>query len=114
MPRVIVNGPVARDCEGINRGRRDIYNAIVLRDGGCRYPGCPRPAAYCEAHHAVFWRHGGATAADNLVLLCRYHHHLVHDRHHELKLQPDGTVKVTKPDGRVLTSRPRGPTAVPV
>lgn len=87
---------------------------VTLRDGGCRYPGCPRGAAYCEAHHAVFWRHGGTTAADNLVLLCRYHHHLVHDRHHELKLQPDATVKVTKPDGRVLTSRPRGPTAVPV
>jgi hypothetical protein len=87
---------------------------VALRDGGCRYPGCPRPAAYCEAHHAVYWRHGGTTSADNLVLLCRYHHHLVHDRHHDLKLQPDGHVKVTTPTGRVLTSRPRGPTAVPV
>jgi hypothetical protein len=87
---------------------------VALRDGGCRYPGCPRPAAYCEAHHAVYWRHGGTTSADNLVLLCRYHHHLVHDRHHDLKLQPDGTVKVTTPAGRVLTSRPRGPTAAPV
>jgi hypothetical protein len=87
---------------------------VALRDGGCRYPGCPRPAAYCEAHHAVYWRHGGTTSADNLVLLCRYHHHLVHDRHHHLTLQPDGTVKVTTPTGRVLTSRPRGPTAAPV
>ena len=87
---------------------------VALRDGGCRYPGCPRAVAYCEAHHAIFWRHGGATSADNLVLLCRYHHHLVHDRGHDLKLQPDATVTVTRPDGRVLTSRPRGPTAVPV
>ena len=87
---------------------------VALRDGGCRYPGCPRGPAYCEAHHVVFWRHGGATAADNLVLLCRYHHHLVHDRGHELKLLPDGTVKATRPNGRVLTGRPRGPTAAPV
>ncbi|HWL35002.1 MAG TPA: DUF222 domain-containing protein [Frankiaceae bacterium] len=87
---------------------------VALRDGGCRYPGCPRGAAYCEAHHAVFWRDGGTTSADNLVLLCRYHHHVVHERHHELELLPDGTVKVTRPDGRVLTGRPRGPTAVPV
>jgi hypothetical protein len=87
---------------------------VALRDGGCRYPDCPRPSAYCEAHHVVHWRHGGATSADNLALLCRYHHHLVHDRGHDLKLLPDGTVKVTQPYGRVVTSRPRGPTAVPV
>ena len=84
---------------------------VALRDGGCRYPGCPRGAAFCEAHHVVFWRDGGETGAANLVLLCRYHHHLVHDRGHELKLLPDGTVKATRPDGRVLTGRPRGPTA---
>ena len=87
---------------------------VALRDGGCRYPGCPRAVAFCEAHHVVFWRHGGATSADNLVLLCRYHHHLVHERHHEVKLLPDGTVEVTRPDGRTLTGRPRGPTPVPV
>jgi hypothetical protein len=83
---------------------------VALRDGGCRYPGCARGPAFCEAHHAVFWRNGGRTDADNLVLLCRYHHHLVHERSHELKLLPDGTVKVTRPNGRVLTGLPRGPT----
>lgn len=87
---------------------------VALRDGGCRYPGCPRSAAYCEAHHAVYWRHGGRTSAGNLVLLCRYHHHLVHDRRHDLELLPDATVTVTRPDGRVLSSRPRGPTTAPV
>ena len=86
---------------------------VALRDGGCRYPGCPRGAAFCEAHHVIFWRHGGPTSADNLVLLCRYHHHLVHDRAHALKLLPDGTVEATAPDGRTTTGRPRGPTAVP-
>ena len=87
---------------------------IALRDGGCRYPGCPRGPAYCDAHHVVFWRHGGATAASNLVLLCRYHHHLVHDRAHQLTLRGDGTVRVTRPDGRTLNGTPRGPTPTPV
>ncbi|HVF04902.1 MAG TPA: DUF222 domain-containing protein [Frankiaceae bacterium] len=86
---------------------------VTLRDGGCRYPGCPRPAAHCEAHHVRFWRHGGPTDAANLVLLCRYHHHLVHDRAHTLTLAPDGTVQATRPGGATLTSRPRGPTAIP-
>jgi hypothetical protein len=83
---------------------------VALRDGGCRYPGCLRRPAHCEAHHAVFWRDGGTTDASNLVLLCRYHHHLVHDRRHQLKLLPDATVEVTRPDGHILSSRPRGPT----
>ncbi|HEX8768293.1 MAG TPA: DUF222 domain-containing protein [Jatrophihabitans sp.] len=83
---------------------------VALRDGGCRYPGCPRPAPYCDAHHVTHWRHGGPTDATNLVLLCRYHHHLVHDTHHSVKLLPDGTVEATRPDGHTLTSRPRGPT----
>ena len=86
---------------------------VALRDGGCRYPGCPHGAACCEAHHVTFRRHGGPTSAGNLVLLCRYHH-LIHDRAHALKLLPDGTVEATAPDGRTTTGRPRGPTTVPV
>lgn len=83
---------------------------VALRDGGCRYPGCARGTPFCEAHHVVFWRNGGTTDARNLVLLCRYHHHLVHERAHALTLLPDGGVEVTRPDGHVLTGRPRGPT----
>jgi hypothetical protein len=85
---------------------------VALRDGGCRYPGCSRGAAFCEAHHVVHWRHGGPTDAGNLVLLCRYHHHLVHDRGHALVVGADGTVEATRPDGRRVTSRARGPTAL--
>ena len=86
---------------------------VALRDRGCRYPGCPRGAAFCEAHHVVFWRHGGRTDAGNLVLLCRFHHHLVHDRGHTLTLRADGTVTATRPDGHTLTGRPRGPDTAP-
>jgi hypothetical protein len=83
---------------------------VALRDGHCRYPGCARRAAFCEVHHVVHWHDGGRTDAANLALLCRYHHHLVHDRAHALVLHPDATLDVTRPDGTILSSRPRGPT----
>jgi hypothetical protein len=54
--------------------------AVILRDGGCAFPGCGRPARWCQAHHIWHWSTGGPTALDNLVLLCAHHHNVVH--HH--------------------------------
>lgn len=48
--------------------------ALTARDGGCSFPGCTRPPAWCQAHHVVTWLDGGATDLDNLCLLCTYHH----------------------------------------
>jgi len=53
--------------------------ALTVRDGGCVFPGCDRPPAWCEAHHVRHWLHGGATDPGNLVLLCRAHHRAVHE-----------------------------------
>jgi hypothetical protein len=47
-------------------------------DGRCRFPGCTRRYGL-HAHHIDHWAHGGATDRDNLVLLCRFHHRLVHE-----------------------------------
>ncbi len=52
--------------------------ALRVRDGGCVHPGCSRTAAFCDAHHVRHWADGGATALDNLVLLCRHHHRTLH------------------------------------
>ncbi len=56
-----------------------IRRAVVLRDRHCRYPGCDRPQAWCDAHHVVHWADGGRTDLSNLVLLCRPHHREVHE-----------------------------------
>ncbi len=55
--------------------------ALTLRDRHCRYRGCDRPPKWCDAHHIDPWALGGETDLANLVLLCRYHHGLVHKGH---------------------------------
>jgi hypothetical protein len=41
---------------------------------GCAWHGCDRPVAWTEAHHIQHWADGGPTTAENLILLCRFHH----------------------------------------
>ena len=55
-----------------------LRKAIIARDGGCAFPGCTSPAPWCEAHHIEYHSHGGTTSTDNGVLLCGFHHHLIH------------------------------------
>jgi hypothetical protein len=82
------------------------YRALVVRDRGCRFPDCHRPAWWCDAHHVNWWEHGGPTDIDNLVLLCRHHHSVLHRERCDTKLLPDGTYEVTFPDGHTKRSRP--------
>jgi Domain of unknown function (DUF222)/HNH endonuclease len=57
-----------------------IRTALVLRDQGCRFPGCDRPPAWTDGHHIIHWADGGTTELDNLVSLCRRHHRRVHEQ----------------------------------
>lgn len=52
--------------------------ALVIRDGGCVFPGCDRPARRCAAHHRVSWVQGGRTDIGDGALLCPRHHGLMH------------------------------------
>jgi hypothetical protein len=74
--------------------------ALSVRDGGCRFPGCDRPLAWCDAHHLRHWVHGGPTDLGNLVLLCRGHHHAVHEGGWRLARHADGTITATPPHRR--------------
>jgi Domain of unknown function (DUF222)/HNH endonuclease len=74
--------------------------ALVVRDGGCVFPGCDRPQAWCEAHHLVHWLDGGPTDLPNLALLCRAHHRAVHEGGWRLGRDPDGQLTTTPPHRR--------------
>ena len=83
---------------------------IVAIDGGCRFPGCDRPAAWTQIHHIQFCEHDGPTNVDNGVLLCLHHHQYVHEHRWQLTMDPTTrVVTVISPDRRHrLTSTPRG------
>jgi hypothetical protein len=71
--------------------------ALAVRGGGCGFPGCDRPLAWCEAHHLRHWLHGGPTDLANLALLCRAHHRAVHEGGWRLARSPDGRLAATPP-----------------
>ena len=65
--------------------------ALRIRDGGCRFPGCTHDR-FVDGHHIHHWADGGETSLDNLVLLCRHHHHLVHDGGFSCEKTDDGEI----------------------
>jgi len=73
--------------------------ALAVRDGGCVFPGCDRPLAWCDAHHLWHWVDGGPTDLANLALLCRAHHRVVHEGGWQLTRGPNGRFTAT-PTGR--------------
>ena len=48
--------------------------ALAARDGGCVWPGCHVPPAWCEVAHLTAWVLGGTTDLDNGALMCSAHH----------------------------------------
>ena len=82
-----------------------IRRAVLLRDRGCAWPRCGRPAAWCDVHHLQHKKDGGKTAVSECVLLCQFHHDIcIHRRGWRLILHPDGTTTAYGPDGQVLHS----------
>ena len=56
-----------------------LRKALAVRDKHCQWPGCERPASWCDGHHLVHWIHGGETNLENCILLCKRHHRMVHE-----------------------------------
>jgi hypothetical protein len=54
-----------------------LRRALEIRDRGCRFPGCGR--RFTDGHHVKHWADGGGTSLENCLLLCSYHHWLVHE-----------------------------------
>ena len=74
-----------------------IWHALVARDQHCAFPGCRRMPIVCDAHHARHWADGGTTALDNLVLLCRTHHTVIHTTPWHIEIDPHDQRPVFRP-----------------
>ena len=101
------------DTDGttLNIGRRTrsippaIRRALDRRDGGCRFPGCTA-RHHVDAHHIHHWADGGETRIDNLLLLCRHHHRLVHEGGYSLAMDELYKPVFTAPNGKLIPSGP--------
>jgi hypothetical protein len=81
--------------------------ALRVRDKGCRFPGCDRQINWSNPHHIIYRSRGGSDKLENLVLLCYFHHRLVHEGGWQV-------VKVGRefkflPPERFVVRRARGP-----
>ncbi|HQZ35607.1 MAG TPA: HNH endonuclease signature motif containing protein [Ilumatobacteraceae bacterium] len=83
----------------------DQYKALLLRDEGCRWPGCEIPAAWCEIDHLVPFP-AGPTDLINLVLWCSHHHHEKH-RPGIRVLGNAVNLRIQLPDGTILDCNQR-------
>jgi hypothetical protein len=106
ITRVVLDGR----SEPLEIGRRtkvvppSMRRALIVRDGGCTFPGCERPPAWADAHHVIHWADGGETGLSNLALLCRPHHRLIHAGRFSVAIEA-GRPVFRRPDGSLLEHR---------
>jgi Domain of unknown function (DUF222)/HNH endonuclease len=87
--------------------------AVIARDRCCRYPGCSRPARWSDIHHINERENGGTHELSNLVLMCRFHHRLIHKDKLKIEWAADKvTLLVTLGNGNMLTGPPH-PMTIP-
>ena len=75
--------------------------AVMARDLHCVFPNCDRADRWCDVHHLIPWFEDGETNLDNLVLLCRHHHTLIHEGGWRIEGTPDD-LSFYRPDGSQL------------
>lgn len=74
----------------------------------CQAPGCTTRHGL-QIHHVRHWCHGGETSLANLVLICRFHHWLVHEGGHTFAARPGATFGFYRPDGTEVPATPSLP-----
>ena len=67
LPAILGGAPtqpvhLGRSTRVISPGQR---TALAVRDGGCMFPDCARPLAWCEGHHLVSWGDPASHAASS-------------------------------------------------
>jgi hypothetical protein len=78
-----------------------LRRALWARDRHCTFPGCCR-ARFVDAHHVHHWVDGGDTSVDNLVLLCSFHHRLLHEGGYRIRRDYQGEYYFVRADGRAI------------
>jgi hypothetical protein len=84
-----------------------LRRALTHRDRSCRFPGCG--LKFCDAHHIEHWAQGGETKLENMLLLCKFHHRLVHEGGIRVEKLPKGEPRFSRPDGRPIPLAPKPP-----
>ena len=96
-----VDGPTGEPL-AVGRRTRTIppamRRALLIRDRGCRFPGCASTHRL-HGHHVRHWAKGGDTSLDNLLLLCPFHHRLVHEGGFDVHRLDDGAYRFVSPQG---------------
>ncbi|MEY2474969.1 MAG: hypothetical protein QOG87_284 [Actinomycetota bacterium] len=95
---------------GIGRKSRSIprwlERRVRRRDHGCRFPGCGL-SRWTQIHHMRHWKADlGPTDEGNLITVCLYHHHFLHEQHWKAHGNPSGVLEFVGPMGRVLKAGP--------
>jgi hypothetical protein len=78
-----------------------LRRALLARDRCCAFPGCHRKK-FVQAHHVEHWIDGGKTTLQNLVLLCSYHHRLLHEGGYRIGKDYQGELYFMRTDGRAI------------
>ncbi|MBI4933008.1 MAG: HNH endonuclease [Actinobacteria bacterium] len=78
---------------------------VLARDRCCQFPGCGRRAGV-DVHHLRHRGKKGNNALENLTLLCRFHHHRMHEGNWTVERCGEHLV-FTAPDGRSFSDNPR-------
>ena len=88
-----------------------LRRALEARDRGCRFPGCG--LRFTDAHHVRHWADGGETKLENLVLLCRFHHRLVHEEGYTVHFPRGEWPYFLDPSMRLIPDQPPPPPRLP-
>lgn len=86
---VVANGVPVFATQPVRFATARQRRALLVRDRHCRYPGCTC-ARGLIAHHVRYFDDGGPTRLDNLVLLCKRHHRVVHRFELRIAAEPGG------------------------
>ena len=103
-----------RDGRALSVGRKtrsippSVRRALRRRDRCCRFPGCEN-SRFVDAHHVRHWAQGGETKLDNLMLLCRRHHRLVHEGGYSVERLRRDKFQFRDRYGRPVPNVPRPP-----